>query len=487
MQEINENIDQKLLNIIINSQKELGDFASVVSEGVFEPQYRKFAKSLITFYKTYNSCTNLDLLIEFSKSRKDIPPEYITDMWNKTSELKTDPREYNFILKKINTRYNINIIKQFAERAAGVSNENVEIINDSVLKISSEIQNIGAKKTYKEILLKNYISEWKQSFFARAKNKELAQGIMTSFSMIDYYTNGFRKGEFGLIAGDTGTGKSIFLLNLATNCFMGKNPLPTNDNDLADLVDNKKWDKAYNVLYISLEMPADEVADRILSIMASVNNLDISKGSIYADDANRIKRALYYWENSPYNIKIVDMPRGCSMAAIQAIYDETCLEFKPDIVIIDYLGLMTENDAISDADWEKLKNVSEQMHEFARINQTVVFSAVQVTSAKPGEGGIGLHRIGRSKMIAHNANIVFQIENREDEDMRSDARIHCIKFRRGPKFIMTNLRKEFQYTRFVDLGFTPDKERKEGSGLVQSNDDLTSLIEQIFGQEEIAA
>ncbi|MDO8609207.1 MAG: DnaB-like helicase C-terminal domain-containing protein [bacterium] len=475
-------MDAKILNILINSKKELAEFNNSVGENVFAPKYRRFARQLCNYYKTYMSCPTLETLREYCSKNNNELDAYLNNIWNEISEENTDIREYGFLIKKISKRYNVNIIKSIGDRIENVNEDNVEAVNDSVLRITSEIKNIGSKKSYKEIILNEYTEQWKQSFFAKVKNKELAQGVMTGYSMFDYYTNGLRKGELLLIGGDTGGGKSIFLIDLAVNCFIGKNYLPSSDEALSNFVEKNIWDKAYNVLYISLEMPAEEVADRILSKMATINNLDIMKGIISSEEAGGIKRALYYWENSPYKLNIVDMPRGCSMDSIQSIFEETKMEFMPDIVIIDYLGLMIDNEGDSDADHEKLRIVSEEMHEFGRVNEVAVVSAVQLTVSKQGEGGIGIHRIGRSRAIAHNANIFLQIEQREDEDMRSDFRLHMIKFRRGPKIILNNLRKEFQYTRLVDLGFKPEKDDGKPK---QVNEDLSDIITQIFGEEKI--
>src|SRR5690606_11216238 len=171
---------------------------------------------------------------------------------------------------------------------------------------------------------------------------------MTGFSMFDYFTAGLRRGELLLVVANTGAGKSIFLMNVAVSCFMGQNKLPKTDEELIDIVENNKWKKAHNVLFFSLEMPASEVIDRFLSNIANVNSLDILKGNIIIDEAERIKRALYYWEHSPYNIKVVDIPRGCSVDNLQKIYDETCLTFIPDVIIIDYLGLMSDTNTESE-------------------------------------------------------------------------------------------------------------------------------------------
>jgi hypothetical protein len=262
---------------------------------------------------------------------------------------------------------------------------------------------------------------------------------------------------------------------------MGKNKLPESSKELTKIIDGKLWLPGNDVLFISLEMPKDEIEDRVVSCMCGINSLDLMKGKLTAsDEPAKLARAMHFWKNYPYNFKVVDVPRGCSMNQIQSIFDDVCLEFRPKIVIVDYLGLMTDSGE-SDADWEKLKNVAEQMHEFGRVNEVVTFTGVQVKCSKPGEGGVGLHRIGRSSMIMHNVNLALQIENRDNEGLRPDSIIHCIKFRRGPAFVMNNLRKEFQYCRFADSGL-PDVNSEQEIG--KPGEDLSSLMAAILPSEE---
>jgi hypothetical protein len=96
-----------------------------------------------------------------------------------------------------------------------------------------------------------------------------------------------------------------------------------------------------------------------------------------------------------------------------------------------------------------------------------------------------MERTGRSKGIMTNVNVALQIEDREDEDLKTDSIIHCVKHRGGPKFIMNNLRKEFQYTRFYDLGFATDKIANNAQNTAAPlQQDLQELIREIFGDDE---
>lgn len=473
-------LDIKILNIACSERKELNELYSSVGESVFDYDYRRFIKNLFNYYNSFQSCPTLETLIEFSAKNNPNLQEYLQEKWAAIHTVQVDKREFKFILEKIKRRYNLNILNILKDKVVDISDDNLDLVNEVVNKVSGEIKTIGSKKIYKEISLHEHVDDWITKFKAKQSNKELAEGIMTGFSVMDYYTNGLRKKELLLIGADTGGGKSIYLINQAVNFYLGRNKIPTNVKELNEKINNKSWERAYNGIFFSLEMGADEVVERIIANMAGVDSLDVMKGNVTEEDIKRLNIALKYWKNSPNRLKIIEMPRGCSMIDIQRIYDEVTEDFLPDYVVIDYLGIMIEGEAKSDADWEKLQRISEQMHEFARVNDCLVISAFQLTKVKPGEGGIGIYRIGRCKNIADNANIVLQIEAREDEQLRLDSRIHCIKFRRGPLFIMNNLKKEFKYCKFLDLGFNGDKPQEE----VRSNgEDLTGIMEEIFGEE----
>lgn len=475
-------IDIKILNIACKARRELSDLHSTVGENIFEPEYRRFVKNLFNYFNSFQSCPTLETLIEFSAKTNPNLQEYLKEKWEEINKEDTDAREFKFVLEKLKKRHNLCILNVLKERAAEVNEENIDEINDIVNKISGEIKSIGARKVYKQISLDQHVSDWITNFKAKQTNKELAQGIMTGFSIMDYYTNGIRKGEFLLFGAESGHGKSIYMINQAVNFYLGKNTIPKTIREMKEKIKNNAWERGYNGIFFSLEMPADEVVERIVANMANIDSLDVMKGNVSEDEVKRLNIALKYWESSPNKIQIVEMPRGCSMADIKRVYDEIVEDNPVEFVIIDYLGIMIEGEAKSDADWQKLQNISEQMAEFGRTNNVVVISAFQLTKVKPGEGGIGFHRIGRSKNIADNANIVLQMEAREDEQLRSDARVHCIKFRRGPMFVMNNLTKEFKYCRFLDGGYTGDRPAEETKS---TGEDLTNIINEIFGEEEV--
>jgi replicative DNA helicase len=128
----------------------------------------------------------------------------------------------------------------------------------------------------------------------------------------------------------------------------------------------------------------------------------------------------------------VDIPRGATMESLELLYEEAKVLYDPKVIVIDYLGLM-DYDGSDMEDWLKLGKIAERIHEFARVHNVIVLSAVQLNRPKgtKEEDRIGLHRVGRSALILQNANIAVQIETRPNEKNFPDMKYHLIKNRDG--------------------------------------------------------
>jgi replicative DNA helicase len=173
--------------------------------------------------------------------------------------------------------------------------------------------------------------------------------------------------------------------------------------------------------------------NRVLSRLSGNPSKKIRNASLNADEAEKLKKALKFINKYPNQFEIVDIPRGATMESMEMIYEDVKTYYDPDIIVIDYLGLM-DYDGGDMEDWLKLGKISEKIHEFARVHNKIVLSAIQLNRGKGGkdaEDKIGLHRIGRSALIMQNANIGIQIETRPNEKSYPDMKYHLIKNRDG--------------------------------------------------------
>ncbi len=96
-------------------------------------------------------------------------------------------------------------------------------------------------------------------------------GVASGFTELDEITQGFRPGTFNIIAARPGVGKTSFAMNIVSNIAMD----PTVDKP---------------ALVFSLEMPANEIAMRLISSFGRVSSKDLAAGRVSAEQWHDIIR-----------------------------------------------------------------------------------------------------------------------------------------------------------------------------------------------------
>jgi len=163
-------------------------------------------------------------------------------------------------------------------------------------------------------------------------------------------------------------------------------------------------------------------------------------------------KTLQFQEKYLKHFHIVDMPRDVTTREIELKYLEVSdSEFKPDLIVIDYMGIMSPNNTTG-SDWQDLGKISAELHEFARVYEVTVLSASQVNRTKDGQERYNNDRIARSGVIPTNANIIMQIANRPDESIRTDMIVYITKMRDGEQghFILS---KDFGKMKVIDVAY----------------------------------
>ena len=189
------------------------------------------------------------------------------------------------------------------------------------------------------------------SYDTLAKNAENHGGITglaTGFDELNKRTGGFHGGELLIIAGRPGMGKSTFAVNIAeyVSITMGK-----------------------TVAIFNLEMPKEQIVNRILCSQALVDNGHIRTGTMDTDDWEKICDVADLIAKAP--IYIDDTP-SITVSQIRA----KCRRLKQmkglDLVVIDYLQLM-QGSGRSDNRQQEISEISRSLKVLAKeLNIPVV-------------------------------------------------------------------------------------------------------------------
>lgn len=274
------------------------------------------------------------------------------------------------------------------------------------------------------------------------------------------------------------THNSMLLSNMAVQMWMQQNTICDPEDPK---IPTTEFTKGYNIQYFSLEMPFDQCFRRAFARIGALPTYGLRDARISDPDMlQRMSHAAKFIKEYPYEFEIVDIPRGVTVQDIEDRFlDSVARGVKPDIIVVDYLGLMQDPKSDGD-DWLRLGNISGELHELARMYDIVMLSAVQLNrpSTRKPEDAIGMHRIGRSSLIMHHASIGVQIETRKDEDAMKDLKYHVIKNRNGERGHHL-LKKDFRTATVCDLaeGYKPKYEESSFKSNNPGLEDISQVLD----------
>jgi len=227
------------------------------------------------------------------------------------------------------------------------------------------------------------------------------KGITCGIPSIDEALDGgFRDKTLSIIAGPSHSGKSAMLVACAAQA----------------AINNK------NVLFLTLEMSEMEIAKRVDSNLMDYPANDFSKMS----KTEYIKK---FSEIEDYvgKLKIKEFPAGyMDTLKLQALMNDLEMEdgFKPDIVFVDYLTLMSSSRITLSAAggmYSYYKYIAEELHGFSKQNDLPVVSATQLNRTAFGNLEADASSISDSMGIFMTADNVLALLS--TEEMVNDNKI----------------------------------------------------------------
>ena len=177
--------------------------------------------------------------------------------------------------------------------------------------------------------------------FLALMDKRIEPGIPTGFSDLDKLLGGgLKKQEMVVLAARPSIGKTALALNIARNIAMRNLPDKRVDRDQQPVSKDVK-----SVAFFSLEMSAEQVAQRLLCTESKVSLSSISDGSFNIEETNRLSRGAEALSNAHL---FIDPTGGLSIFELRAKARKLKeSEAGLDLIIIDYLQLMRAGDVSS--------------------------------------------------------------------------------------------------------------------------------------------
>ena len=272
--------------------------------------------------------------------------------------------------------------------------------SDNILQRSEQlIYDVAAGHETNDIVpIKNVLMGSYQMLVENSQSQGGITGLNTGFDELNRRTGGFHGGELILIAGRPGMGKSSFAVNIAEH-------VAIHDNN--------------TVAIFNLEMPKEQIVNRILCSQAMVNSIKIRTGDMNGDDWEKIGDVVNKVASAPMYI---DDTASINVAQIRA----KCRRLKQtknlSLVVIDYLQLM-QSGKRSDNRQQEISEISRSLKILAKELNVPVIALSQLSRASESRSDKRpmLSDLRESGAIEQDADMVMFLYrddyyNKETED-----------------------------------------------------------------------
>ena len=306
----------------------------------------------------------------------------------------------------------------------------------------------------------DYLQETKERFDFYKKKEERLELDLDYFNKIT--RGGIPSKTLNICLAGTGVGKTMFMTHLASSVLL----------------------QGKNVLYITLEMAEERIAERIDANLLNVGMSDLEElpYSMYETKINKLQ------SKTSGKLIIKEYPTASAHTGhFRALVKELALKksFKPDIVFVDYLNICASARFKAGANvnsYTYIKAIAEELRGMAVENDIPIFSATQTTRGGFVSSDVGLEDTSESFGLPATADFMFALISSEELDDKNQIMVKQLKNRYNDptvnrKFILGVDRSKMRFydveqtaqTDLVDSG-QPTTERKFEKKLGQFSD-----------------
>lgn len=292
--------------------------------------------------------------------------------------------------------------------------EDIDAILDSAEKAIFELAEAKVRSGF--VPLSEIAKRTLKRIEIASKRKNMVTGIPTGYTRFDELTSGLQPSDLVIVAARPSMGKTAFSLNMATH---------------AALAVGK------SVGIFSLEMSADQLLLRMICSEARIDAQKLRTGYLSKDEWNRIPRTL--GELSQAKI-FIDDTAGISLLEMRAKCRRLKAEHGLDLVVVDYLQLMSAGKARYESRQQEISSISRGLKGLAKELDIPVIALSQLSRApeqRTGDHRPQLSDLRESGSIEQDADLVAfifreEVYKKDDEEKKGLAEIIIAKQRNGP-------------------------------------------------------
>ena len=400
------NLEQTILRHILNDEAYMRKVLPFIKPEYFEGIYRTLFKETGKFVAKYNKLpTETSFKIELDQSDR---------LSSEQHNMSMDVLPYLFSDEKVDEQWLLDTTEKWCQDRAVYN-----AIMESISIIDGKHESL-TKNALPDILTKalgvgfdtnighDYIENVDKRYDFYHTEEQRIPFDLDYFNKIT--KGGLPRKSLNIALAGTGVGKSLFMCHMAAAC-MTQN---------------------LNVLYLTLEMSEEKIAERIDANLLNVpiDQIDKLSKDIFTTKVANISR------QTTGKLIIKEYPTGSAHCGhFRGLLNELKLkkQFVPDIIFIDYLNICSSSrmkgmgGAINSYNY--IKAIAEEIRGLAVEFDLPVVSATQTTRSGYGNSDVGLEDTSESFGLPATADLMFALISTEELEQQGQMMVKQLKNR----------------------------------------------------------
>ena len=384
-----ERVEFLVLKSLLHNEEFLRKTIPFIKAEYFQDHNQKIVfEEIVDFVNQYNETPTQEVLSIEIEKRNDINETSFKELVHLVSNLTEEPQEFEWLCNTTE--------KWCKERAIYLAlMESIQIADgqddkktpDAIPSILSDALSVS----FDNHVGHDYLQDYEERYELYHKKESKIEFDLEYFNKIT--KGGLPNKTLNIALAGTGVGKSLFMCHMASSC----------------LLQNK------NVLYITMEMAEEKIAERIDANLLNVNIQDITElpKQTFETKVNNLS------QKTQGTLIIKEYPTASAHSGhFKSLLNELALKksFRPDIIFIDYLNICASSRYRGGSNvnsYTIIKSIAEELRGLACEANVPIVSATQTTRSGYGSSDVELTDTSESFGLPATADLMFALISTE--------------------------------------------------------------------------
>jgi replicative DNA helicase len=385
-----DKVESLILRNLIYNEEYVRKVIPFIKSEYFEDFNQKVVfEEILKFVQEYNQPATKEVLCIEVEKRQDINDNSFKEITQMVSYLDDDPSEFNWLVNTTEKWCRDRAIYlALMESIALADGKDEKKGRDAIPGILSDALAVS----FDTHIGHDYLQDYEQRYETYHRKEEKISFDLEFFNKIT--KGGLPNKTLNIALAGTGVGKSLFMCHVASSVLL----------------------QGKNVLYITLEMAEERIAERIDANLLNVPIQDIGELPKQMFESKVINLS----KKTQGQLIIKEYPTASAHSGhFKALLNELALKksFHPDIIFIDYLNICSSSRFRGGSNvnsYTLVKSIAEELRGLAVEFNVPIVSATQTTRSGYGSSDVELTDTSESFGLPATADLMFALISTEE-------------------------------------------------------------------------